>query len=162
TLEDQPTLHGLVATYQSAIERVPGLEPIPANWLHLTLQGIGFVDEISTVELGQVADAIQRRLKDVPVPAVVFHRPVVRPEAIYLPAEPATPIRAVRSAVRSSIAEILGEGRLQETQDQVQAYRPHVSVAYVNTAQPAEPAVEALSPVRTAPVTVVLRHVSLL
>src|SRR5690348_7434574 len=51
TLDDQPQLRQLVARYQQAIEDRPGLDLIPPEWLHITMQGIGFTDEIGITEL---------------------------------------------------------------------------------------------------------------
>jgi hypothetical protein len=59
-LNDQPRLRALVARSQEALKTLPMLDPIPPMWLHITTQGIGFVDEIrpdeaevnSTVTIG--------------------------------------------------------------------------------------------------------------
>jgi hypothetical protein len=94
-------------------------------------------------------------------PVVTFRRAVIRPEAVYLPAEPADGIRAVRSAVREAIAEVLGESRSEDAQE-LTSYRPHVSLAYSNMDQPAGRILEALSHADPPPVTVSLQHVDLL
>jgi len=58
TLDDQPQLRGLVADYQQALTDVMGIDLIPPQWLHLTMQGIGFTDEINTDELAAVDQAL--------------------------------------------------------------------------------------------------------
>ena len=35
-----------VAAYQRAFDGLPGVDPVPAAWLHLTVQAIGWADEI--------------------------------------------------------------------------------------------------------------------
>ncbi|TDB92629.1 2'-5' RNA ligase family protein [Micromonospora fluostatini] len=160
TLADHPALVDLVARYQSALSGVPGLDLIPAQWLHLTTQGIGFVDEVSDVQLRDLRLHLDACLAELPAPTVTFHRPVVRPEAVYLPAEPAAPVAAVRSALRRAVAEVLGAGRVEA--DPVQGFRPHVSVAYSNGERPAEPIVAALAEVDADPVAVTLSRIDIL
>jgi 2'-5' RNA ligase len=162
TLRDQPGVQALVATYQAAIRGIEGLEPIPAEWLHLTMQGIGFVDEIDAQKLTRTVACVQRQINDVPAPTVSFHMPVVRPEAVYLPASPSEPLRALRAAAMGGIAEALRPERLHHAPEQARGYRPHVSIAYSNRRQPSRPIVEALSRVQPAPVTAVISEVSLL
>jgi 2'-5' RNA ligase len=161
TLGDQPELQSLVAEYQKSLHGVGGLDLIPAQWLHLTMQGIGFVDEVDSDRIASLATVVAETLATVRAPVVMFHRTVVRPEAVYLPAQPDDDIRAVRSAVRDAIATVLGESGL-DSAEQPTSYRPHVSVAYSNMDQSPASIVEALSRVDPVPVTVTLQHVDLL
>jgi 2'-5' RNA ligase len=161
TLSDQQELHGLVAEYQKSLHEVGGLDVIPAQWLHLTMQGIGFVDEVDADRIARLTTVATEKLTTVHAPVVTFHRPVIRPEAVYLPAQPADGIRAVRSAVRDAIATVLSDSGL-DSAEQLTSYRPHVSVAYSNMDQSPAPIIEALSRVDPSPVTVTLRHVDLL
>nr|WP_030504513.1 2'-5' RNA ligase family protein [Micromonospora purpureochromogenes] len=162
TMSQHAELVELVQLYQQALEPFPGLDAIPATWLHLTMQGIGFLDELSGDQAVKLEKAIRKRLAKLPTPVVRFHRPVVRPEAVYLPAWPPEPIGAVRDAVRVAIGDVLGQDHVELAPEHVPAYRPHVSVAYSNSAQAAEPIAEAISGVEAAPVTVSLNHVGLL
>jgi 2'-5' RNA ligase len=161
TLGDQQELQNLVAEYQKPLRGVGGLDLIPAQWLHLTMQGIGFVDEVDADRIARLATVATENLATVCPPVVTFHRPVIRPEAVYLPAQPADDIRAVRTAVRDAIATVLGDGGL-DSAEQLTSYRPHVSVAYSNMDQSPAPIIEALSRVDPAPTIVTLRHVDLL
>jgi len=162
TIEDQPELQRLVARYRAALANIKGLDLIPDRWLHLTMQGIGFVDEVSDADLGAVRDAIAGETVQVQGPTVVFHRPVVRLEAVYLPATPAAPLRDLRAAVRSGIVRALGAGRVADATESLANYRPHVSIAYSNTDQDAEPIVAALRAVEADAARVTFAHLSLL
>jgi hypothetical protein len=62
TLDDQPQLRELVRQYQDAIAHLTNLDLIPARWLHITMHGIGFVDEISTADLAAVTEHLGERL----------------------------------------------------------------------------------------------------
>jgi 2'-5' RNA ligase len=152
----------LVATYQRALEDVPGLDLIPARWLHLTLQGIGFVDEIDDQLLSDVTAAIRDGVATVRAPSAAFHHPVVRPEAVYLSASPSEPIRALKAVVATAIAKVLPPPLAVGIGGDLGSFRPHVSVAYSNTSQPAEPILERLSAVQAEPVSLDLDEVSIL
>ena len=155
-------LAGLVRTYQKALEPFTGLDLIPLPWLHLTMQPVGFLDEVGAEELRRLWPVLGQELAAVPAPLVTLHRPVVRAEAIYLPAVPAEPILAVRLAVRKAIGEVLGPQRVPESADQVAGFRPHVSIAYANTGQDARPVAAALAAVVTEPVLITLDQVELM
>jgi 2'-5' RNA ligase len=152
----------LVHRYQEALRPFSGLDLIPTAWLHVTMQGIGFVDDLDGDQVAELDRKIRERLAQVPPPVVTFHRPVVRTEAVYLPALPAEPVAAVRNAVRAVIGDVLGPDNAELVPEHVQRFRPHVSIAYSNTAHPGEPVAAALGRVEAAPVTVALQHVELM
>lgn len=156
TMREHAELVELVGLYQQALKPFPGLDPIPASWLHLTMQGIGFLDELNDDQTAKLERVIRQRLAKFPAPVVTFHRPVVRPEAVYLPALPPEPIGAMRDAIRVAIGDVLGQDHVELAPEHVPAYRPHVSVAYSNSTQAAEPIAEAVTRVRAAPVMVAL------
>ncbi|MFU8853430.1 2'-5' RNA ligase family protein [Micromonospora sp. SL1-18] len=152
----------LVEGYQASLRGLSTLDLIPPGWLHLTMQGIGFVDEIGDSQVVELTDRLRDRLVTLTPSVVAFHRPIVRPEAVYLPADPPEPIRALRSVVHGVIAEVLGDDRVEQLPRDAAAYRPHVSIAYSNARQDVGPIAEALNNVQTEPVPVVLDHVDLL
>ncbi|WP_431907172.1 2'-5' RNA ligase family protein [Micromonospora carbonacea] len=162
TMSGYGDLVELIQRYQVALRSFPGLDLIPPPWLHLTMQGLGFLDDLADDQIAEIERAIRQKLAQTPAPVVTFHRPVVRPEAIYLPALPPEPVAAVRNAVRAVIGDVLGADNVELAPEHVQGYRPHVSVAYSNTSQPAEPIAVALTQVDAAPVKVTLDHVDLL
>jgi 2'-5' RNA ligase len=157
TLDDQPELRELIRHYQVALADLGNLDLIPPGSLHLTMQRIGFVDEVSPAELAAVADQIAGRLRDVPGPVATFHRPTVREEAVFLKALPAEPIYALRVAVYQSIAAVIGPRALPLAPPGRERYLPHVSVAYVNSDGPAQPVFDALGRVHEPAVTVTFR-----
>lgn len=148
-----PELRELAARQQKALAGVEGLDLIPPAWLHLSMQEIGFLDEIPAARAEELFEAAAQALATVPPPVVTFREAVVRTEAIYLPATPAEPVAAVRDAFRSAMAEVLG------TVPAAGPFRPHVSVAYVNRDQDSGPADAALAALDPEPVTVTLHHV---
>ncbi|WP_369696823.1 2'-5' RNA ligase family protein [Streptomyces sp. XD-27] len=143
-----PDVHRYAAAYRDALAHLPGLDPIPDQWLHLTMQGLGFIDEVDERDVQAIAAAAQRRLADLPALELTLTDVIVTPEAVLAPAQPTDAVTAVRETIRSAIAEVWPT--VPEAPD---GFRPHVSIAYSNSEAPAEPVYQALSTVNTAPAT---------
>jgi hypothetical protein len=50
-------LRRLVAAYQRRLQGVAGLDMVPLSWLHLTMQNLGFTDEVSDSDCRAIASA---------------------------------------------------------------------------------------------------------
>ncbi|MGW1463826.1 2'-5' RNA ligase family protein [Streptomyces sp. NPDC002308] len=154
TFDGQEDVHRAAAAYRDGLAHLDGLTLIPDPWLHLTMQGIGFVDEVDAATVDQVVAAAGARLAAVPAFEIQLGAgPVVLdPEAILLPALPSEPVHAVRDAVRAAIGDVL-----PEVPEQASGFRPHVSVAYSAGTGPVAPIAEALDaldvPAATARIT---------
>jgi 2'-5' RNA ligase len=162
TLDDQPQLRALVRQYQDAMAHLPNLDLIPARWLHVTMQGIGFTDEISTADLAAVTGRLGERLRIMKAPVATFERPTIHPEAVVLEADPPEPLYQLRLAMYETIASVLGHDKFSEPRPEPERFKPHVSAAYVNSDGPVKPIADAISTINPEPVTVTFRQVSLL
>lgn len=151
TFEDQPALHRLVSAYQERLASFSGLRPVPLEWLHLTMQGIGFTDEVSDADVARVVAAVQQRLAGVPQLRLAFGPAVVFTEAIVLPPARPEDVATVRTAIRAGIADVYGQDNVPES---AAGYRPHVTVAYSTTEQPAGPVIAAIDAERPEPATI--------
>jgi len=127
TFEGRDELHRLVATYQEALAVFPTLDPVPMPWLHLTVQGLGFVGEVDERDLAKIDAAVTSHVEELPIREVSFKRPVIRPEAIALPPAPVEPLVEAKAAIRRGIAEVWGSEHVPE---QLEGFQPHVTVAY--------------------------------
>lgn len=159
TFDDQDQLHKLVDTYQAEIAGHDGFDPIPRKWLHLTMQGVGHTADIAPDQLDTLIATAQTKLAALDPVKVGFHRPVIRPEAIALPALPPTEADRIRTAVREAIADALGPDAVPDRAD---GFQPHVTVAYSSGAQPAGAITAGLESISTAPVDVQIRAISLI
>jgi 2'-5' RNA ligase len=158
TVADLPQLADHVAAYQEPLRQFPFLDLIPREWLHVTVQGVGDASEVPPQQRDAVVAAVGSRLVSFTAPRLTFARPVLHREAVVLP--PAEPelLRAIRDAIRGGIEDAYGppEG------DPTRPFRPHVSLAYVNTPGDVAPVRTALDSVHTQPVDVAVTHVSLI
>jgi 2'-5' RNA ligase len=147
TFQDAPEVHKLADRYRASLADVPGLDLVPDRWLHLTMQGLGFVEEVSEQDLRAIIDAAASRLVAVPAFNLELDRPTITPEAIRwdpVSSGPAT----VRSAIRDAIADVWAQ--VPEAAD---GFGAHVTIAYSNSDGPAEPVRDALAGVPSSPAT---------
>jgi 2'-5' RNA ligase len=157
--EDAAPLHRLAARYQTELSTVPGLDVIPQQWLHMTMQGVGFVEDVATAQVDALLEAARSRLGEMQPLKVRFQRPVIRPEAIALPPDPVEPVQGIRRTVRAAIADAFGPDGVPDNAD---GYQPHISLAYVSTPQPAITTLDAINRVTADPADLTINAVSLI
>ena len=145
TLDDQPELRELVRGYQLATRELPFLDQIPAEWLHVTMQGIGFTDEISERQIADVTASLQGELASLAPPVAVFQNPTISREALYLKAHPAEPLYQLRLRMHHAVLSVLGLDRFAEPEPSPERFTPHVSTAYVNRENAVDPLADALA-----------------
>jgi 2'-5' RNA ligase len=162
TLDDQPELRELVAGYQQALTGLQGIDLIPPQWLHLTMQGIGFTDEIDAAELAALAHALTAELATIESPTVQFRYLTVHPEAVYLKAHPAAVLYPLRLKMHHAVLSVLGSERFTEPVPDRVKFLPHVSIGYINQDGGAEPIAAALGSLTTKPVRVTFAKADLL
>ncbi|MBY8889305.1 2'-5' RNA ligase family protein [Streptomyces sp. PTM05] len=157
TFQHATQVHRIAAAYRRALAAVPGLDLVPDQWLHLTMQGLGFTDEVSDTDLNAIIAAARERLRAVPAFDLTLTRPEITPEAIRWEAQPATPTIAVRDALRQAIGAVWPT--VPEVAD---GFAPHVSIAYSNAAGPAGPIADALDQVHEPPAVTPIDRVDLI
>ncbi|GAA3673410.1 hypothetical protein GCM10022224_042050 [Nonomuraea antimicrobica] len=160
TFERAPELHQLAKRYQAALATIDGHNPIPARWLHLTMQSVGWADEVSEEQLDQVIKAVGVRLGQLAPIELTFHRPAVVGEAVVLAPTPTEPLHQIWGDIRNGIAEVTGNA--PTAAERAKGFRPHVSLTYFNTPGPAKPYVDALNTVEADSTSVNVDEVALI
>ncbi|GIJ62317.1 2'-5' RNA ligase family protein [Virgisporangium aurantiacum] len=157
TFVGQATLHGLVADLQRSL-RGPELDPVPPDGLHLTLQGVGFTDEVDTERITAVRRAAVKRCARL-TPFDLTLGPVdPDPEGVGLLVRPWDAVERLRHALRAATAAACGT--VPEPAD---GFRPHVTIFYSGAPAAVHAVRERLRPLRDRPpVDVTVRHVSLI
>jgi 2'-5' RNA ligase len=148
TFDGQDQVHRLAADWRGYLAHLPHLDLIPDQWLHLTMQGLGFVDEVKQEDVDAIVEVARARLSLVPAFEVTIDRPAVTPEAIRWEAEPGEPVAAVRDAVRAAIGDVWSE--VPEKRD---GFGPHISIAYSCGVGPLGPVFDAVNAAPSAPAT---------
>ena len=158
TFDGQDQLYRLVTDYQTALESIQTIDLIPLRWLHLTMQGVGFTDEVSQGDIQAIVSAARKRCLAISPFELSFGKPKVDPEAIMFALYPSEPAQAVRAQIRAAIADVWGVGNVPESEE----WSPHVSIAYSNSEGPMAPYEEALSALKAGPANLVVASVELI
>lgn len=162
TFPDTPALGAHAAAYQRALDGLPGLTPVPAAWLHLTVQAIGYTDEIPAPVVTAVVDAVRARVAVLEPFDLVFDRPTIFGEAVAIRTHPDAPIGRLREAVRAGIGDALGGGGVSTAPEQARGFRPHVTIAYSRIDADAAPYAAALARVEQPPTIVPITAITLI
>jgi 2'-5' RNA ligase len=164
TFDDEESVQGIaevrrvVDEYQTALAGVATLDPIPFEWLHLTMQGVGFTDEVSDADLTRILEAARRRCAGIDRMRLTLNRCLVTAEGVLLNTRPAEPLRRLRDAVRQAIGDVWGEDRIPERP----GFHPHVTVAYSNAPAAGGPLAEIVDEAEIEPATFEVRAASLI
>ncbi|WP_158558035.1 2'-5' RNA ligase family protein [Spongiactinospora gelatinilytica] len=158
TFGDQIELHALTERYQEAFGSLSGVDAIPQPWLHLTMQGVAFTDEVSARDLAEIVTRAQKRLRSAGAVTFKVYVPIVDPEAIMFRPDRTDRLRQFRDEVREAIADVWGANRVPETPE----WAPHISSAYSNATGPASPFFDAIASVKAGPASVTLREIQLI
>lgn len=127
TFERHGPLRSLHRHLGRSLRRSPAVDVVPARWLHLTVQEVGYADEVSDGQLDVILSRASRAVADLPALELTLGPPMDLPGAVALKAGPAHPVDEVRSRLR----EATGTVRAGATPD-LHPVDPHVSLAYVN------------------------------
>ncbi|MFF0340127.1 2'-5' RNA ligase family protein [Kribbella sp. NPDC004875] len=128
----------LHTAYQRLVESLPGITPVPARWLHLTLQGVGFVDKVPTADLRPIVEAARQRLELFKPFEIRIGPAVVDVESLQLPVTPVDRMRRLRAQLRAAITDVWGP----ESVPALPELDPHISLGYWNQVAPAEPLIQ--------------------
>jgi 2'-5' RNA ligase superfamily len=141
TFEDQPAVCELAAAYQARLAGLAGLDPVPVRWLHLTVQDVGFTDEVADRDLSALAEAARGRLASSGPARVTVGPAYAVTESIVLRVEPVTGLSAIRAGLRMAISDVMPYNPLIGSAQ----WWPHISVAYSSAMLPAAPYEAALA-----------------
>jgi 2'-5' RNA ligase len=156
---DQPDLAQLVGELGQHLAAVPQLDPIPQQWLHLTIQGVGFSDEVDANDVARIIEAVTARLSGVSPFTATLGPAQADAEGVHLPLRPVAAMSAVRAQIRAAIGDVWGAERVPESAN---GFAPHVSLAYANTSGAPLAPLRAMLAEQQGSATVEVRHVTLI
>lgn len=160
---DEPALRTTVRSYQEVLRQFDTLDLIRPEWLHLTVQGIRFVDELPLEVMRRVAASIEDRLQRLPALTVTVERPVLAGSAVLMPVRPIAAIAAVRDVIRALLLRAHPEiGEPFVLPGQAGEFDPHISIAYANGPTSATSVATALDRCQEPPVELRVEHVTLM
>jgi hypothetical protein len=142
---------------------LPALDLIWQEWLHLTVQGIAFTDELDAGQAEKLVAGVRDELAVQPSCAFTLSPPLVGNDGVYLPAAQPQQLADVRESVAAAAGRMLAPRSLYALPGQGNGeFVPHVSIAYANGEVPRETVVDLLSRVDVPSVTVRVHSVSMI
>jgi 2'-5' RNA ligase len=119
----------LLSEYAAPISKFSTLDPVDRDGLHLTIQGIGFTDEVGRPAVEQIVESTRLICSKLEPLRLQIGPPKVDPESVQMPVRPPEQVISLRLALRQAIADVWGAENTPETMD---GFRPHVTLAYSN------------------------------
>ena len=135
TFQNDPVLKDVHAAYQPLVRSLPSLTPVPAQWLHLTMQGVSYADKLSQEDLDPIIDAARRRLEQMRAFDIRIGPAIIDAESLQLPAQPVDQLRRLRAQLRAAITDVWGRDSVPALPE----LDPHISLGYWNQAATAAP-----------------------
>jgi 2'-5' RNA ligase len=159
TFENTPEVAKLAAYYQRRIS-LPSLDAVPAEGLHMTLQGVGFTDEVSDSDVAAITDRARERCASLQPFTITLGPARADAQGVGFRIEPWAPIEQLRHELRAAIADTWSVDRVPDAADD---FYPHVTIFYSNSAADPAPLRGLLADLRdTPPVTITVEAVSLI
>ncbi|MFE1189997.1 2'-5' RNA ligase family protein [[Kitasatospora] papulosa] len=121
-----------------------GMDPVPADGLHVTVLRVGAADQVSTAQLEHLLDLTQ----ELPVAAfhVLAHPLAGSRGAVRYSLTPWKPLIRLHAALHTAGKQAGVPGGAPTT-----AFRPHLGIAYSNRERSAAAVIDAVAPLRSLP-----------
>lgn len=148
TFADHPSVTALSDAYRSILDATPETDAIPAQWLHLTMQGVGFVDEVDRADVDAIVESARHRCATLTPFELTIGSPYVDVEAVQIDVQPPGSVAELRRTLRSAIADVWGPAKVPEAEE---PFLPHMSLAYINRDGPASQLARSIGNIRTQP-----------
>jgi len=114
TFDGQPGMQQLADFYAPMLANLPMLDAVPVKWLHLTMQGIGFTDEVDKADVVAIVKTAQTRCASLQPFTATVGPPYVDAETIQMRVRPTEPLIEARACIRDAIATVWGRDRVPE------------------------------------------------
>ncbi|GAB1820078.1 2'-5' RNA ligase family protein [Herbidospora sp. RD11066] len=157
TFRDAPDVHRIAEVYRQGLAQIEALVPVPDLSLHLTMQHIGFTDEVTEDDARAIVSAATRQLALLPPFELTLDKPVITREAVRWDVVPPEPVVEVRLAIRKAIAEVW-----PQVPGRDEGFVPHISIAYSAAAIPYPTVAAVLETIVAAPATVRVENADLI
>jgi 2'-5' RNA ligase len=139
---------------------LPYLDPVPCDGFHLTVQGVGFADEVGDEQVRALGDQAEVLCRGLPPIRMTVGPLAGYSGGVFLRVSPWEPLEELRRRLRIAVSATLGEDAVPHER---RTFKPHVSVAYCNAYVPAQTLIERVRRLRERePVTDTVKSADLL
>jgi 2'-5' RNA ligase len=138
-MRDYPEVVDLARQAQQRLAGFDGLHMTPLDWLHITTLLAGPAADFPAHKLRQLTDTAADLLASTPAAAVTLGQVLYHPEAIMLDVTRAETLTPIYHAARLATHQVTGEHAPEPVR-----WRPHITICYSTSSQPAKPIIDAL------------------
>lgn len=131
TLDGQDDLHQLIDRYQAALADEAGLDPVPHQWRHITMTGIGHFEDVPEAQLREAVEAVREAVSSFGAIETTFGRAAIFKEAIALPPSNPEVFTELQNLAQQATAKIIPGADKHNPN-----FRAHVSTHYSNSEHP--------------------------
>ncbi|MEG8183451.1 2'-5' RNA ligase family protein [Nocardia terpenica] len=103
------------------------MAPVMREGLHITVQGVGFTDEVTDRDVERIRNAATVRLAQRTPFEIQIGPPTVDEETIGLPVTDPAALHVLRDDLQGAIADVWGSDHVPERGDR---FQPHLTMAY--------------------------------
>jgi 2'-5' RNA ligase len=140
-LGDNAELRSMAEKAHGRLAKFSGLHQTPLRWLHITALIAGPTDEIEDSGMSGMLAEARTLLSDTAPIKVTFSRVLYHPEAIVLGVYPQRALEPIHEAALAATRAVTGRDKVSDCK---QSWKPHVTLCYSTSRQPAEPIIAAL------------------
>lgn len=134
--DHQPRVHECHAAHAPVLERFRRLvDPVPVEWLHMTLQSLCPTTAATPGERERLLTATRERLADLAPPRVQLGPPRIDGGAVTWAVYPEDELATLQERVRGAALDVLGPTRVAPQRSR---WWPHVTLAYGAAEDPAD------------------------
>ena len=124
TFERAPELQATASRFTERAIAIEYVDPVPLEWLHLTMTGVGFAGDVSADRLAALSSAVFDGASTLAFESLAFNSLFFSREGIMLAARPDPWLRELKALQERTVSEVCG------VPQSGQEFHPHVSLAY--------------------------------
>jgi 2'-5' RNA ligase len=140
TFEGETALHELSRRAQDSLAGISVLDPVPPEWLHLSLATFGATSDVTEDCVRQAINAAHEHLSAIESLELSISQTVVFAESVVLRPDDSPGLGELRSALQESVRLVRGAAAPVDSG----TFVPHVAVAYSRGTAPGVDVVRAL------------------
>ena len=129
TFLEHPLVCQIASDFACAAQGLDTLDLVSCDGIHLTVQGVGFADEVSLDDLEKIRESTRYHCSDVPPIEASLGELRVDEETVQMDVGPSSEILHLRTRIREGIGDVWGSANVPES---LEGFRPHITLAYSN------------------------------
>jgi 2'-5' RNA ligase len=129
TFADDRQISEYASRHTLVIDKFETLDQVAPSGLHVTLQGVGFADEVKRSQIDSIVKATRPHISRLKPFTIEVGPTRVDEETVQAPLHPIAAVAELRDSLRQGIGDVWSE---QDIPESATNFRPHLTLAYSN------------------------------